>query len=215
MHIHKSATLTDMNTNKNKLANALKEICRNKPLDSVTVTEITKKANLTRQIFYHHFVDKYELAKWIHIQDYLKVIRHPDFKNQQTITWKSISKDWLAIIEKEKDFYRNLYYSSSQNQFLQLIHQHMMDAYEHIIQSVLNESLNETLQFQMEFYCIGMTLKIHNWIKSNNSISSDHFCDLLFESMPKEIHELISQYTITKEQLIEEAELVASECEAE
>ena len=204
-----------MNTNKNKLANALKEICRNKPLDSVTVTEITKKANLTRQIFYHHFVDKYELAKWIHIQDYLNVVTHPDFKNQKTITWKSISKDWLAMIEKEKDFYRNLYYSSSENQFLQLIHQHMLDAYEHILQSIMNQPLDETMQFQIEFYCIGMTLKIQDWIKSNSSLSSDRFCELLFESMPKEIHDLIVQYTVTKEQHIEETEFVASECEVE
>lgn len=202
-----------MSTNKTILANALKEICKTKPLDSVTVTEITKKANLTRQIFYHYFVDKYELAKWIHIQDYLNIVHHPSFIDQQVISWKAISKDWLTMIETEKSFYRNLYYSSSENQFLHLIHQHMLDAYMHIVKSVLKHPLSESLQFQIEFYCIGMTLKIHDWIKSSTPISSTQFCDYLFDSMPEEVRLLVQQYTITKQQLIKQTEIVASECE--
>ncbi|MBQ7889111.1 MAG: TetR/AcrR family transcriptional regulator C-terminal domain-containing protein [Erysipelotrichaceae bacterium] len=202
-----------MNTNKKNLAIALKEICASKPLDNVTVTEITKKANLTRQIFYHHFVDKYELAKWIHIQDYLNIVTHPDFKNQDTLTWKSISKDWLTMIEKEKNFYRNLYYSSSENQFLQLIHQHMFNAYDYILKSELNGPLNETVQFQLEFYCIGMTLKIHEWIKSSTPIPAEQFCNLLFESMPEQIKTSVNQYTITKQQLISQTQSVVAECE--
>ena len=43
------------------LAQSLKDLCQSKPLDLVTVTEITKKAGLTRQAFYHYFIDKYEL----------------------------------------------------------------------------------------------------------------------------------------------------------
>ena len=61
-----------MKNNKQLLANALIEICNIKPLDKITVTEITKKAGLTRQVFYHHFLDKYELAKWVHMQDFIQ-----------------------------------------------------------------------------------------------------------------------------------------------
>lgn len=56
------------------LSEALAEICENKALDNVTVTEITKQANLTRQVFYRHFTDKYDLAKYIHLNDYYRML---------------------------------------------------------------------------------------------------------------------------------------------
>lgn len=203
-----------MKANKINLANALKEICTSKPLDSVTVSEITKKANVTRQIFYHYFLDKYELAKWIHLHDYLKVLTSLDLDEDEVISWKTISKDWLTVIEKEKSFYRNLYSSSSENQFLYLIHQHMKDSYEYILFSSLGDEFNETLHFQLEFYCIGLTLKIHDWIKSDHKCNVSDFCDLLFECMPKEIKEVIDQYSVSKIQLVKSTELIASKSEA-
>ena len=58
-----------MTNTRQLLAQALIDICKTKPLDNITVTELTKKCNLTRQIFYYHFEDKYDLAKWVHLND--------------------------------------------------------------------------------------------------------------------------------------------------
>ena len=53
------------------LSDALLEICERKSLDHVTVTEIAAHAGLTRQVFYRYFLDKYDLAKFIHICDFM------------------------------------------------------------------------------------------------------------------------------------------------
>lgn len=47
-----------------KLADALKAIVKQKSLEKITVQDIVKEANVTRQTFYRHFQDKYDLLNW-------------------------------------------------------------------------------------------------------------------------------------------------------
>ena len=47
------------------LAESLKELSQNQPLEKITIKEITDKAGVIRPTFYNHFQDKYELIEWI------------------------------------------------------------------------------------------------------------------------------------------------------
>lgn len=50
------------------LAESLKELAKFKPVDKITVKELTKNCGLTMPTFYNHFRDKYELMAWIYNQ---------------------------------------------------------------------------------------------------------------------------------------------------
>lgn len=47
------------------IANSLLELCEDKPLEKITVSEIIKKSEAGRQTFYNHFKDKNDLVFWI------------------------------------------------------------------------------------------------------------------------------------------------------
>ena len=47
------------------LAESLKELTENHPIEKITIKEITDKAGVIRPTFYNHFQDKYELLEWI------------------------------------------------------------------------------------------------------------------------------------------------------
>ena len=47
------------------LAEALKELAAKRPIEKITIKEITDKAGVIRPTFYNHFQDKYELMEWI------------------------------------------------------------------------------------------------------------------------------------------------------
>ena len=47
------------------LAESLIELSAKKPIDKITIKEITDKAGVIRPTFYNHFQDKYELIEWI------------------------------------------------------------------------------------------------------------------------------------------------------
>ena len=45
-------------------AQSLKDLLVHQPLDKLTVTDIVKHSGMTRQTFYRHFQDKYDLVNW-------------------------------------------------------------------------------------------------------------------------------------------------------
>ena len=48
-------------TTKDLLAESLKELCKIKSADKITIKELTQNCGLTAPTFYNHFRDKYEL----------------------------------------------------------------------------------------------------------------------------------------------------------
>ena len=51
------------------LAESLKELSKTRPIEKITIKEITDKAGVIRPTFYNHFQDKYELLEWIVRED--------------------------------------------------------------------------------------------------------------------------------------------------
>lgn len=50
---------------KHALAAALKELMAQKPMDSITIHELTERCGIRRQTFYYHFEDVYDLMRWM------------------------------------------------------------------------------------------------------------------------------------------------------
>ena len=57
------------------LAKSLKEIAVRRPVEKITIKEITDKAGVIRPTFYNHFQDKYELIEWIIKSELLEPIK--------------------------------------------------------------------------------------------------------------------------------------------
>ena len=51
-------------TMKYRLAQAIRECMKTTPVDKITVREIVQTCGTTRQTFYRHFTDKYDLINW-------------------------------------------------------------------------------------------------------------------------------------------------------
>lgn len=47
------------------LAAALKELMAQKPIDRITIHDLTERCGIRRQTFYYHFEDVYELLRWM------------------------------------------------------------------------------------------------------------------------------------------------------
>ncbi|SHK14721.1 TetR family transcriptional regulator [Hespellia stercorisuis] len=56
---------------KDALASALKSLLQTQPLSKISVKSITTYCNISRNTFYYHFKDKYELINWIFYSDML------------------------------------------------------------------------------------------------------------------------------------------------
>ena len=53
------------NKTKQALAESLKRLLTTKPLNKITITDITEECAISRMTFYYHFRDIYDLIEWI------------------------------------------------------------------------------------------------------------------------------------------------------
>lgn len=181
-----------MMNSKKVLSQALIKLCETKPLDDVTVTEITQMANMTRQIFYYHFVDKYELAKWIHLVDYYEYVMEQK-EPKKVLKWTEFSYEWILVIKNHRKFYRNVYRSSKAKEFQHIMENHIYNFYVYAFHYILNGELSGELEFIIKLYTIGSRTMINEWIYKGMQISVEELCSLLFRAMPTELQVVLQQ----------------------
>ena len=57
------------NTTKQALEASLKRMLLQKPLDKITIRDITEDCGVSRMAFYYHFKDIYDLVEWSCVED--------------------------------------------------------------------------------------------------------------------------------------------------
>ena len=92
------------NTTDQVLADSLKALVLQKPVEKITIKEITDKAGVIRPTFYNHFQDKYELLEWI-IREEILAPTHPLIKNG--LTNQAVLLVFTSLM-REKEFYSRL-----------------------------------------------------------------------------------------------------------
>ena len=64
-----------VNQTKQALEASLKHLLLQKPLDKITISDLTKACGISRMAFYYHFKDKFDLVNWIFDVEYLSLIQ--------------------------------------------------------------------------------------------------------------------------------------------
>ena len=92
---------------KQSLAESLKKQMREKPFNKISIQHIVDGCGLTRQAFYYHFQDAYELLGWIYSNEAVEYA-----KNKISCkTWGTAYLEVFRYIEKNKSFCMNTLHS--------------------------------------------------------------------------------------------------------
>ena len=75
-------------------AKAIKSLIKKQPLDKITVTDIVSTAGKTRQTFYRHFQDKYDLVNWY----FEKLVLSLLLLNKNMLSLKKLLNQMIIII---------------------------------------------------------------------------------------------------------------------
>ena len=104
---------------KQQLAHILKELMETKPLEKISVQEVTEKAELNRQTFYYHFEDIYDLLKWTLEREAIELL----YDREEESLWKEGFRDLLLYLDKNRAFARNAIHSLGREHFNRFFHQ--------------------------------------------------------------------------------------------
>lgn len=66
------------------LADALKELMAQKPIDKITIHDLTDRCGIRRQNFYYHFEDVYDLMRWMFQEEAVSLLR----QHEGTLLWQ-------------------------------------------------------------------------------------------------------------------------------
>lgn len=106
------------------LAESLKDLTQCKPVDKITVRELTKNCGLTAPTFYNNFRDKYELMAWIYNQK----VEASIVNFGRGYTFEDVVCKWMEIILEDETFYVNLLKNAvGQNSFRYTTNDHAIN----------------------------------------------------------------------------------------
>lgn len=175
------------------LAESLKELAVTRPIDKITIKEITDRAGVIRPTFYNHFQDKYELLEWI-VEKELMEPAMPLFDNgmlREGITFL------LTSMEREKAFYCKAARLEGQNSFPEILKKK-------VASTVLNyfdvEKLREQVPYAWlsseliaDFYAEAICYVAIDWAKGGMTIPIQELTEVYLLLIQKSVIDILGE----------------------
>lgn len=148
-------------TTKRALEASLKKLLLRKPLNKITISDITEDCGVNRMTFYYHFKDIYDLVDWILMEDAAEALEGlQDFE-----TWSGALREMLEKVQANRVLVLNVYRSVSREQVEQYLYK-MLDPLLRIFVERLNIPVKEEdKQFIIDFYKYGFVGLALEWIR--------------------------------------------------
>lgn len=100
------------NMTKYALEASLKKLLLQKPLDKITINDLTSDCGISRMAFYYHFKDIYDLVEWICLEDARRALEG----KRNYDSWQEGLRQIFEVVLENKPFIINVYHSLSREQ---------------------------------------------------------------------------------------------------
>lgn len=116
---------------KRALEESLKRLLLEKPLNKITIADITSDCGISRMTFYYHFQDIYDLVEWACEEDAARAIAG----NKTADTWQTGLLDTFLALRKNKPFIASIYHDMSREQ----VERFLVPVVSDLVKSVVDE----------------------------------------------------------------------------
>lgn len=160
---------------------SLKKLLLQKPLDKITISDITEDCGISRMTFYYHFKDIYDLVEWICLEESRRALE--DKKTYDT--WQQGFLQILEAVRDNKPFILNVYHSVSREQIELYLYKLTYDLLINVVEEK-SQGMSirpEDKQFIADFYkyaFVGLTLDwVRHDMKEDPQVIIDHLTKLV------------------------------------
>ena len=183
-------------TTKRALEASLKKLLLEKPLNKITINDITDDCGVNRMTFYYHFKDIYDLVDWILVEDASEVLKG----DQSFDTWNEAYLDILHRIQENKPLVLNVYRSVGREQ----VEQYLYNLLDPTLKEYVNRECKDITvqdadkQFVVDFYkyaLVGMTLEwVRKDMKTSPVVMSERLSTMLHGDVRRALCNLSSNH---------------------
>lgn len=170
------------------------EELRSKPFDKITVSQLIKKANISRNTFYYHFEDIYALLIFLLEREKEKITNNILF----LLSWDDVLKELIHYAQKNREIIYHIYQSMPKEK----LEQYFFATTENIIEKIVrleSKGLNvtdEDIFYIAEFYRYAIMGFLKRFLWNNMELDAEEHIDKMAEIFKNNIPELLRQCEI-------------------
>lgn len=151
------------NLTKNALEESLKKFLLHKPLDKITISDLTGDCGISRMAFYYHFKDIYDLVEWACIEDATRALQGKKTYD----TWQDGLLQIFEAVLENKPFILNVYRSVSRERMENYLYSLIYQLIEGVVEekSVNMKVSADQKKFIADFYKYSFVGVMLDWVK--------------------------------------------------
>ncbi|MEI3503957.1 MAG: TetR/AcrR family transcriptional regulator C-terminal domain-containing protein [Anaerovoracaceae bacterium] len=170
------------NLTKKAIAASVTRLLEKKPIDKITIREITDDCGMTRNTFYYHFQDIYDLCSWIFAAQAEELIGR--YKKDDSGLGEMFVEG-LEYLYGNKRMIRHVYDSISRGDLslylVQVISKYAMEIIELYAEDM--PVSEEAVKLTAEFYQHAFVARVLQWISDDMDLAPDKLamvCECMF-----------------------------------
>ena len=179
---------------KKAFAAALHKALEEKPFDRITVSEIIDACEVNRKTFYYHFVDLFDLLRWMMEEEAILVFEQHDILNDYSSAISFI----IDYIEKNDTMLLNIIETRAGDEIHRFFFNHFLDIADNIIrdiEKIADVNLNDVYrEYLCQFYCNAVAGMMIYWIKNKDGRDRIYAEKTITEIIISSLTAIISQY---------------------
>lgn len=162
-----------INQTKQILEESLKKLMLQKPLDKITIRDLTEDCGISRMAFYYHFKDIYDLVEWSCLED----ATHALAGKKTYDTWSEGLVQIFDAVYENKPFILNAYRCISRDQIEGFLFHLTSDLLMNVVEEKAEGTSisEEDRRFIADFYKYSFVGLMLDWIKQG---MKDDYVDL-------------------------------------
>ena len=169
------------NATKAALEASLKKLLLKKPLDKITINDLTTDCGISRMAFQYQFKDIYDLVEWSCLEDATQALQ-----GKKTYeTWQEGLQQIFEAVLENKPFIMNVYHSVSREQ----IETYLFHLTHDLLYGVVQEKAKGTgiseadQSFIADFYKYSFTGVMLDWIKDGMKVDYHMIAEKMHRTM--------------------------------
>lgn len=177
-------------TTKELLAESLRELAAAKPIDKITVKDITENCGYSVATFYRQFRDKYDLIAWDYTRRVEKIMSRVDADGK---AWRQTLVDGAALFSEQKEYLANLFlHTSGLDSFIGYMREINYGSLKNAVLRVSGlTALDEKTDMLIRTYVMGTVQLTCEWILGRCKASKETLALVYEEALPEPLRQYI------------------------
>ena len=177
-------------TTKELLAESFRELAAAKPIDKITVKDITENCGYSVATFYRQFRDKYDLIAWDYTRRIEKIMAQV---GEREASWRQTLIDGAAYFAEQKEYLANLFlHTGGMDSFIGYMREINFDSLKSAVLRMAGLSaLDERTEMLIRTYVMGTVQLTCEWILGRYKADKETLAQVYELALPEPLRRIV------------------------